>query len=214
MRITASWFGSLARRIQGCGTFPRAPTRSSPRTSSSRHAQVCRRARSHQGQAYRWPPDGRPALTAPVRADHSDVRSGRRNGCQIEQRNSGTRKWIGPLGHPLTKFAPYKQECGDVRIGGESWGHSGPSVNIGQMMQLTPTRTPPPRCNKASECLWVNSPFSYAKDRSGSALVAYPRTLECLPERDDPQAIDAPQSDLTSQRTQLAILMDCTRTDL
>jgi len=37
MRIPASWSGSLARRIQGCGTstMPRAPTRSSPRTSSS-----------------------------------------------------------------------------------------------------------------------------------------------------------------------------------
>ena len=30
-------------------------------------------------------------------------RSGRRNGCQVEQRNSGTRKWIGPLRQPLDK---------------------------------------------------------------------------------------------------------------
>src|SRR5262245_4033609 len=32
MRIPASWFGSLAHRIQGCGTMLRAPTRSSPGT--------------------------------------------------------------------------------------------------------------------------------------------------------------------------------------
>jgi len=33
-----------------------------PSTSSSRSQQVCRRARSPQGQAFRWPPDGRPSL--------------------------------------------------------------------------------------------------------------------------------------------------------
>jgi hypothetical protein len=37
MRITASWSGSLARRIKGCGTIIRAPSRSSSRTSSSPH---------------------------------------------------------------------------------------------------------------------------------------------------------------------------------
>jgi len=41
MRITASWFGFLARRIQGRGTILRAPTRSSPRTSSSRPRTKC-----------------------------------------------------------------------------------------------------------------------------------------------------------------------------
>jgi hypothetical protein len=49
---------------------------------------VCRRARSHQGQACRWPPNGRPALTAPARAGHSVRGSGRRNGYQVKQRNS------------------------------------------------------------------------------------------------------------------------------
>jgi len=40
----------------------RAPHAGSPRTSSSRPQQVCRRARSHQGQACWWPPNGAASL--------------------------------------------------------------------------------------------------------------------------------------------------------
>jgi hypothetical protein len=42
----------------------------------------------HQGQACRWPPNGRPALTAPARADHSRcVGRGEETAAQVEQRN-------------------------------------------------------------------------------------------------------------------------------
>jgi hypothetical protein len=107
MRITASWSGSLARRIQGCGTIIRPPTRSSPRTSSSRPPQVCRRARSPQGQG----PYG-VALRAIL--DRSCARrpyrslwvGTKKRAAQVEQRNEGTRKWIGPLRHPLAKNRP------------------------------------------------------------------------------------------------------------
>jgi hypothetical protein len=39
MRITASWFGSLAHRIQGCGTNVRAPHVSSPRIRHPDHTK-------------------------------------------------------------------------------------------------------------------------------------------------------------------------------
>ena len=107
MRIPASWSGSLARRIQGCGTMLRAPTRNPPRTSSSRPPQVCRRARSHQGQG----PYGRrytrhpcPLLRAPASRSSG---SGRRNGLPRSNKETEERKkWIGPLGHPLDKIRP------------------------------------------------------------------------------------------------------------
>ena len=48
---TASWFGSLAHRIQGCGATIRDTRRELPSTRhlSSRPRQICRRARSRQG---------------------------------------------------------------------------------------------------------------------------------------------------------------------
>jgi hypothetical protein len=50
----------------------------------------------------------RPALTAPARAGASMCGSGRRNGCTGRTKKLTDKKWIGPLGHPLTKISPYK----------------------------------------------------------------------------------------------------------
>src|SRR5262249_58610141 len=38
-------------------------------------------------------------------------------GCQAEQRNWGRRKWIGPLGHPLTSSPSYKVDD-ELELGG------------------------------------------------------------------------------------------------
>jgi hypothetical protein len=107
MRITASWFGPLARRIQGCGTNVRAQFRSSPRTSSSRLAQVCRRARSPQGPRPLLVGATRPSLTASVRAGSTRLWVGAKK--RLARSNKETlreEKWIGPFGHPLDKNRP------------------------------------------------------------------------------------------------------------
>ena len=48
-----------------------------------------------------------PSLTAPARAGVSIEWVGtKKRAAQVEQRNRGTRKWIGPLAHPLDKNRP------------------------------------------------------------------------------------------------------------
>ena len=83
-------------------THTRAPPRPLGHPDTT---QLCRRARSRKGQALRV------ALRAILdrfcaRRLLLDRGSGRRNVFQVEQRNRGKRKWIGPLGPPLDKKRP------------------------------------------------------------------------------------------------------------
>ena len=108
MRITASSSGPLAHRIQGCGTNLRAPHAGSPRTSSSRPRQVCRRARSRQGRAFGGA--DAPSLTAPARDGVSFVRVGtKKRAARSNKETDGQENGYDPCGTPLTKSAPYKR---------------------------------------------------------------------------------------------------------
>src|SRR5215831_5604425 len=98
-----------------------------PSTSSSRSQQVCRRARSPQGQACRWPPDGRPSLDRSCARRRQNLavgareslRRGRTREIRIGQQRKlcrGRAKQLrdekngkAPSCTPLTKKAPYKQ---------------------------------------------------------------------------------------------------------
>jgi hypothetical protein len=85
------------------------PSRSSPRTSSSRPPQVCRRARSRQGQGLAV------CANAPIldrfcaRRTNSRCGSGRRNGLPGRTKKLRDENMDRTLGvPPLTKIAPYK----------------------------------------------------------------------------------------------------------
>jgi hypothetical protein len=88
MRITASWSGSLHPphtrmwHERSC-TMPELP--------STRHPDHNKRAvvlGALKAKPYGGPRSRRgPALTAPARAGKEKRGSGRRNGCQVEQRN-------------------------------------------------------------------------------------------------------------------------------
>ena len=110
MRITASWSGSLARRIQGCGTIFRAPTRSSPRTSSSRP----RKCAASCSEPSRTRAPLRAALCAILDrscARRRSARVGRDEETGLPRSNNetgGRNNWMGPPGAPLTKITPYK----------------------------------------------------------------------------------------------------------
>src|SRR5215813_2307550 len=97
-----------------------------PSTSSSRSQQVCRRARSPQGQACRWPPDGRPSLDRSCARRRQNLavgareslRRGRTREIRIGQQRKLCRGRAKQLRDekngkarsctPLTKKAPYK----------------------------------------------------------------------------------------------------------
>jgi len=88
MRIPASWFGSLARRIQGCGTrsfvhLSAAPLgRHHPDTLKS--AVVLEPVKDESPCGWRYAP----SLTASARAGSlSIVGRDEETGCQVEQRN-------------------------------------------------------------------------------------------------------------------------------
>jgi len=101
-----------------------------PSTSSSRSQQVCRRARSPQGQAFRWPPDGRPSLDRSCARRRQNLavgareslRRGRTREIRIGQQRKlcrGRAKQLrdekngkAPSCTPLTKKAPYKSAMG------------------------------------------------------------------------------------------------------
>src|SRR5262245_56079500 len=96
-----------------------------PSTPSSRSQQVCRRARSPQGQACRWPPDGRPSLDRSCARRRQNLavgareslRRGRTREIRIgQQRKLCRAKQLrdekngkAPSCTPLTKKAQYKQ---------------------------------------------------------------------------------------------------------
>ena len=103
-----------------------------PSTSSSRSQQVCRRARSPQGQAFRWPPDRRPSLDRSCARRRQNLavgareslRRGRTREIRIGQQRKlcrGRAKQLrdekngkAPSCTPLTKKAPYKQRTSVV----------------------------------------------------------------------------------------------------
>jgi hypothetical protein len=97
MRMTASWFGSLTHRIQGCGATDPRPKAGSPRivvvwrtAGKARPTELaCRRARDRQGQAAsRWPAAtlDRHCARRPIKA-----RSGRGDDRHLGR----TRRWKG-----------------------------------------------------------------------------------------------------------------------
>jgi hypothetical protein len=110
MRITASWFGPLARRIQGCGTNIRAPRASSPRLRHPDHTKCAVVLGAVKDKPLRVALTRHP-LTAPARAGRSfRVGRGEETGCPGRTRKV-TLKNIDrpPWGTSLTKSAPYKE---------------------------------------------------------------------------------------------------------
>jgi len=108
MRITASWSGSLAHRIQGCGRSSSTtrglpsnvviPTRSSV-PSCSKPSRT----------SLRWALT-RPSLTASARAGECGcVGRGEETAARSNKETDGQEDGWDPCGTPLTKSAPYKR---------------------------------------------------------------------------------------------------------
>src|SRR5215471_1683195 len=100
MRITASWLGCLARRIQGCGTNVRASHAGSPRRRHPDHTKCAVVLRAVKDGAFGGA--NAPSLTAPALAGSSiRVGSGRGNGCRSNKETEVELKCICPLDKKL-----------------------------------------------------------------------------------------------------------------
>ena len=65
----------------------------------------------------RWPPKGRPALTAPARASVSIVWVGAKKRAFKSNKETEVKKWIGPLWNPLDKTNPIQGFLSEICIG-------------------------------------------------------------------------------------------------